>query len=130
MYERFNFYDVYAYLFPGLAAIALFGAPFFVARRSWPQTELLSTIAVLLASYGVGHVLAEAGRGVPFLRERVMPSVRLVRDGGLSPELKAVISEALQARLGLNLATASDPQIQDGFYFARNVAMQEGKAGY
>jgi hypothetical protein len=130
MHERFNFYDIYAYLFPGLTAIGLLAAPRLIAKGALPDAALAATIAVVLAGYALGHVLAEVGRCVPFLRERPLPHVRLARKGGLAPELQTLVAEGFKRRLHLDLESASETQIQEAFTFARNIAIQEGERGY
>lgn len=131
MHERFNFYDVYAYLFPGLTAIGLFAAPVLVALGEIPNAELSATLAVVLAGYAVGHVLAEVGRCLPYLRERPLPHIRLVEPvGGLTAELRGAVVQGLRERLGLELDRATDTQKQDAFDFARNYVIQEGAPGY
>lgn len=56
--------------------------------------------------------------------------MRLAREGGLSPELRALVADGLRRRLRLDLGVATEAQIQDAFLFARNVAIQEGEPGY
>ena len=57
MIERFNFYDVYGYLLPGLALLGLVWLPFLILKHKWPENELLSAVVVLAIGYVVGHVL-------------------------------------------------------------------------
>lgn len=57
MIDRFNFYDVYGYLVPGLAILGLAWLPFALLSHSFPQNELLSAVAVLAFGYVVGHLL-------------------------------------------------------------------------
>jgi hypothetical protein len=57
MIERFNFYDVYGYLLPGLALLGLAWLPFAILRHKWPENELLSAVVVLAIGYVLGHLL-------------------------------------------------------------------------
>jgi hypothetical protein len=57
MLQRFNFFDVYAYLIPGVAFIALIWLPFGVVKGQWPSGDFASGLLLLVAAYIVGHVL-------------------------------------------------------------------------
>ena len=48
MVEKFNFYDIYGYLLPGLVLIGLFWLPFGLILNLWPKAELSSALLVLL----------------------------------------------------------------------------------
>jgi hypothetical protein len=55
--ERFNFYDLYGYLIPGLTLLALLWAPFGLTERRWPDLELSSAFVFLAAAYVLGLLL-------------------------------------------------------------------------
>jgi hypothetical protein len=57
MLQRFNFFDVYAYLIPGAALIALIWLPFGVAKGQLPTGDFSSGLLLLVGAYIVGHVL-------------------------------------------------------------------------
>lgn len=57
MIERFNFYDVYGNLLPGIAFLALLWLPFGIARDLWPPTALSSAVAASAFAYMFGHIL-------------------------------------------------------------------------
>lgn len=57
MVEKFNFYDIYGYLFPGLVFCVLIWIPFGLLLHSWPTQELASAILALILSYFVGHLI-------------------------------------------------------------------------
>jgi hypothetical protein len=57
MLQRFNFFDVYAYLIPGAALIALIWLPFGVVKGRWPTGDFSSGLLLLVAAYIAGHVL-------------------------------------------------------------------------
>jgi hypothetical protein len=55
--EKFNFYDIYGYLLPGLFCLAVFWLPFGIVCGIWPPKELASALLLVLAAYFLGHVL-------------------------------------------------------------------------
>jgi hypothetical protein len=55
--EKFNFYDIYGYLIPGLVLTGLLWLPFGVLWHVWPKAEFSSAILVLLFAYILGHFL-------------------------------------------------------------------------
>lgn len=55
--ERFNFFDVYAYLLPGIAFLGSIWLPFGILAAKWPPADLSSAVLTLTAAYIVGHVL-------------------------------------------------------------------------
>lgn len=57
MIERFNFFDIYAYLLPGAAFLGLMWLPFGIVGGKWPSADLSSALFSLIAAYIVGHVL-------------------------------------------------------------------------
>lgn len=61
MVEKFNFYDIYGYLLPGLVFIGLAWLPFGLLFGIWPKAEISSAILVLLAGYILGHILQSFG---------------------------------------------------------------------
>lgn len=61
MVEKFNFYDIYGYLLPGLVFIGLAWLPFGLLFGIWPKPEISSAILVLLAGYILGHIIQSFG---------------------------------------------------------------------
>jgi hypothetical protein len=57
MSERFNFYDIYGYLLPGLLLLALFWLPFGLGGLAWPNEEVSKALLLLFSAYIVGHLL-------------------------------------------------------------------------
>jgi hypothetical protein len=57
MSERFNFYDIYGYLLPGLLLFALFWLPFGLGGQGWPNEEVSKALLLLFAAYIAGHLL-------------------------------------------------------------------------
>ena len=57
MIEKFNFFDVYVYLLPGMALLGLIWLPFGIVAGKWPPADWSSALLLLAAAYIVGHVL-------------------------------------------------------------------------
>src|SRR5712692_8806977 len=62
MIERFNFYDLYGYLLPGLLSFVLIGVPFCVFPAKWPGSELGTAIVGIGLAYIAGHLLRVIGK--------------------------------------------------------------------
>lgn len=109
MIERFNFYDIYAYLIPGFVLVALLWLPFGIAADAWPQADFASAVAALLLGYVVGHVLhTVAGRSIRVSRRGRFPSDMALagETKTLSPEVVRGVKRALRVRYGLDLGAA------------------------
>jgi hypothetical protein len=57
MIEKFNFFDVYVYLLPGMAFVGLIWLPFGIISGKWPPADWSSALLLLAVAYIVGHVL-------------------------------------------------------------------------
>lgn len=57
MIERFNFYDIYGYLLPGLLLFVLLWVPIGVLADTWPPAALSSALLALALAYVAGHLL-------------------------------------------------------------------------
>ncbi len=57
MSERFNFYDIYGYLLPGVLLLALLWLPFGLLLGHWPPPDLGSAVLALGLAYIVGHLI-------------------------------------------------------------------------
>ncbi|HMG86744.1 MAG TPA: hypothetical protein VK574_13520 [Terracidiphilus sp.] len=57
MVEKFNFYDIYGYLIPGLVLIGLAWIPMGLLWGQWPKQEIASAILLLLLAYLLGHLI-------------------------------------------------------------------------
>lgn len=57
MTERFNFYDIYGYLLPGVLLLVLLWLPFGLLFSQWPPVGWASAILALGLAYLVGHLL-------------------------------------------------------------------------
>ena len=56
MIDRFNFYDIYGYLLPGLVLSALLGLPLALIAGKLPPAELGSALAAVVLGYVVGQI--------------------------------------------------------------------------
>jgi uncharacterized membrane protein YfcA len=57
MIDRFNFYDVYGYLLPGVLLFSFIWIPFGVLLGIWPPAEWSSAVVMLALAYVTGHIL-------------------------------------------------------------------------
>ncbi len=69
MIDRFNFYDLYGYLLPGLVLVAVLGLPPMMSLDELPSTEIASALLAAVVGYVVGHLAHAFGR-VLFQEER------------------------------------------------------------
>lgn len=144
MIERFNFYDVYGYLLPGLAVLGLVWLPFGVISHSWPQNELLSAVVVLAFGYVLGHVLQNvAANAVPSTfadsrgRQR-RPSDLLLdkEDTYFTDGIKQRIRETATAQFSVDLSAGADGDEQlsrsrnHAFLMARQMLIREQIVAY
>lgn len=141
MIERFNFYDLYGYAFPGLAAILVVWLPFGLVVKSWPNASSTSAAvviaAVAAAAYLVGHLMQTiAAVSFPSSRKKgdriLLPSVLQLdpSDSTFSPELKAQIGRRVSSwfDLDIDVKREADDALaklrQDAFFMCRGVVNQ------
>lgn len=143
MIERFNFYDIYGYLFPGLALLGVVWLPFwFVGERELPA-EWSSAIVVLAMAYVVGHVLSRVaqaayphGRKTGAMRRR--PSDYLLDDDDpyVASETKAQVIRAIRRRFRLETGSsvgsiAERTKLRDeAFLLCRGALLQQKVGAY
>lgn len=111
MTEKFNFYDIYGYMLPGMALLGLLWLPFGVVWHKWPQTDLSSAVAALAFAYIAGHVLQTFVMGA--LPPRVRDSRNRLRqpseflldldDSSFSELFKYSLADAIRALFGIEL---------------------------
>lgn len=136
MIERFNFYDVYGYLIPGLVLVLTLTLPFAITGRyhlaagEWPAL----IIGVVIA-YIVGHLVQSmATTAIPSSRDHKRekwkyPSALMLNpnDTTFSGEVKTQIEKSIRSWFGLEVKVSqeSSPEIggirQDAFYLCRRV---------
>ncbi len=135
MIERFNLYDVYGYLIPGLVALGCGFLPFFLVKSQLPQVELTSALAAVLVGYVVGHLLqALALTVVPskFARSRYPSDIFLdANDQTFSLVVKTQIREQVKKHLGIELKEDDTPQLRkDTFSLCRRILLQKKITSY
>jgi len=143
--ERFNFYDVYGYLIPGVTFLGLVWLPFGLVTQKLPPAEFLAALVVLVLGYIVGHILQIlAAKAIPSKKkvecgERRHPSYLLLEDADtkFSPELKKRIVDRIQWRFGIDVSSSGNPDQKlrenrrnDAFLLCRTTLIKEGMASY
>jgi hypothetical protein len=142
--ERFNFYDVYGYLLPGLAVIALAWLPFVLLSHTWPANELLSAVALLAFGYVLGHLLQNvATSSVPSKfnddKGRLRRPSDIVLDSSnlrLTSDVKERIAEKVMGRSQIDIFAGADGDEnvsrarEQAFRMARLVLIQEKLVSY
>ncbi|MFZ0137686.1 MAG: hypothetical protein WAK89_11535 [Candidatus Sulfotelmatobacter sp.] len=146
MIERFNFYDVYGNLLPGLAFLGLLWLPFGITQHFWPSTAFTSAVAALAFAYILGHILqsfastvfgskARDSRG----RHRYPSSFFLDPEDATFPsEFKQRLQQEVAARFGLNLNVSAyggeakeiDTQRRAAFFLCRGLLIREEIVSY
>jgi len=133
MIDRFNFYDVYGYVLPGLAALGVGWFPFWLlATRDLPAGWSSALVGVVVA-YLLGHVLKPLGTTA--LR-RDEPSTTMLDPGTFPEEMRVLLLAAIQRRLGILVggAPADDgaekARRQAAFFACRSALLQSDAAAY
>jgi hypothetical protein len=142
--ERFNFYDVYGYLLPGLVLLGYGWLPFLILEKKWPENQLLSAVVVLAIGYIVGHVLQNvATTAVPSKFKddhgtQRYPSDLLLDDSNqkLTKDVKGRIFERAKAQFSVDLLNGgvlseeTSHRRRDAFLMARQALIRDKVAGY
>ena len=139
MVEKFNFYDIYGYLIPGLVFIGLGWIPIGLLWGQWPKQEIISAILLLLLAYILGHLIQ--GLSYDILpstmvdsegRERYPSNVLLdASDNSMDQETKKRIRSLSTKLFGLDLdAQDTDLRRAAVFFQARSALLkQKGDKG-
>ncbi len=141
MIDRFNFFDVYGYLIPGLSLLALSFAPLIVVGALSPDIDLGSALAWVVLGYVLGLLLHAVAR-------HLIPAFK-VQDGmDVYDSMEALDSQhcrfdastltRLQAsiRKAFGLETAGGKSVdllrsrRDAFYCCRSWLLRRKLAGY
>jgi len=145
MIERFNFYDIYGYLLPGLLFLGLLWLPFGIVDGNWPSAEWTSALAVLVLGYIAGHLLHGLAEQAfpPVVKDKNnelrFPSFILLadQDKSFSPEVKRRIVDRILIRFDINVTDAGnpDPEIlkkrrEDAFFLCRRALLQKDVGSY
>lgn len=132
MVEKFNFYDIYGYLIPGLFLTGLLWLPFGVVWHVWPKAEFSSAILVLLFAYILGHFLQSLRVPTSDMPDRKgcwrHPSNVLLDedDVSLAKETKKKIRKLSEAHFELKLESAEDTdhRREKAFFQARSALLK------
>ena len=130
MIDRFNFYDVYGYVLPGLAALGVGWFPFWLlATRDLPAGWSSALFGVVVA-YLLGHVLKPlATTALP----RDEPSVTMLDDNTFPEEMRILLLAAIHRRLGIPIGTADATERtrrQTAFFACRSALLQSDAGSY
>jgi hypothetical protein len=143
--EKFNFYDLYGYLLPGLALACLLWAPFGYVSHRLPHGEVWSAFVVILAAYVLGHLLQTIlTSAIPsqVMRDAAgrprFPSDALVdaMDGSFDVDFKTRLAASVKEAFGLDIAgngTGADDlskRRQQAFFQSRGVLVQQELVAY
>lgn len=131
MIERFNFYDIYGYFFPGFVLAVLLWAPFAVVDGAKPPSELASALILASLCYVLGHLVqAVALDAFPstFGTGR-FPSDLLLdpENRKLSKRLRELLFARVKATFDIDLATQSDSALRRDVFFLCRRALANGK---
>ncbi|MGI9102194.1 MAG: hypothetical protein ACR2IF_07090 [Terriglobales bacterium] len=143
MIEKFNFYDLYGYLLPGLTLAGLLWAPFGYLSRSLPAKEISSALIVILAAYLLGHLLQTAlTNAIPSKIGGRAPSDRVIDDSDdtFDPAFRAEIAAAVRGAWAVDIkgdASTQDKAAKElselrnkTFFLCREVLIQNELASY
>jgi hypothetical protein len=133
--ERFNFYDVYGYLIPGVVLLLCVGLPFLLSGTKVELNEWMALIVGVVVAYLAGHIIQTmATTAIPSSRDPERRSWQYYsatilnpESSGLSAKTKDRLQSSVQDWFGLDLSIGkpSDQTIgaarQDAFLLARRV---------
>ncbi|MBV8368504.1 MAG: hypothetical protein JO036_06160 [Candidatus Eremiobacteraeota bacterium] len=116
MIERFNFYDVYGYLIPGLTLVILLWLPVGIITGKLPDDKAASLAVVLVIAYIIGlHLHSMATNAYP---SRTMkgsdgnpqyPSVGLLDEKSeIGTDLKRRLQKNVESWFGIDIAAGKD----------------------
>jgi hypothetical protein len=142
--ERFNFYDLYGYLIPGVAIIIVALLPFPVLGLSLPEHtipegEVSALLLGVVVAYVIGHLIQSmAHSAFPSKFDGAYPSTALLDpgDSSLSPALKErIATKAADAfNIPLNVDAKADgdegKRRQDVFFLARSSSNPKETGSY
>lgn len=126
MIERFNFYDVYGYLMPGIALFGVFTIPGFIGdRRAWPA-DLGTALIAVIAAYIAGHVLqAMAHRVVPATINGRFPSDLLLdaNNTQLDPATRLMVTSEIRRSFNIDVVAGGSAARNAAFILCRNAVV-------
>jgi hypothetical protein len=122
--DRFNFYDVYGYVVPGLVLLGLLAMPQAVVSGSAPSPDIGTAALYILGAYVVGHILHRISSKV-FGHGAMAEALLTPQNPSLSPWAKAKVRALILARFDLDLD--SEGTTREAFHLCR-AALAQGKA--
>ncbi len=131
MIKRFNFYDIYGYLLPGLTLLGLLWLPSGLnGLKPQLQLNLLAALLGIAASYVIGHVIQTLARRLlpSETKENRLPSDFILDDGTFPPTLRARLKARVETAFGLNIDNRSDRA--QAFFLCRDLLIQKGLGSY
>jgi hypothetical protein len=136
MLERFNFYDIYAYLIPGFVVLGLWWLPYFLSGGSLPEGSISEGLAIVAVAYMAGHVLQTFAKelwssSVAWLGgKRVYPTRALLDDQNtvFSAAMKMKVKERVAADFQIDFAQAG--AYEDAWRLCRTALKSRKAASY
>jgi hypothetical protein len=136
MIERFNFYDIYGYLLPGMLLFGLFWFPFGMTVGALPTNEISSTLVLLVFAYISGHLLQILGSVV--ISSKVPDRQKSLRaPSNILLDAESKFSPAFKADLAKKVCTAfqiprleEDADREAAFLEARAYLVRNKAASY
>jgi hypothetical protein len=135
--DRFNFYDIFGYLIPGLILFALLWLPFGIVLGTWPSLGLAPGLAVLAFAYAAGHILHSlSGRAFPHADPMPHDALLDPEKSQMPPEIRKKLYEAVHEAFGLDLeGNRCDGDTitrcrQEAFYLCRAALMRSKGGSY
>jgi len=138
--ERFNFYDVYGYVLPGLVTLGLFWLPFRIVAAFQLPSEWSATFVALVLAYVVGHILQfVAAAAFPSQVNGRFYSATYLDDANtrFSPEVKRRLVERIKREFDIDVTDGAsqdlasrDARRADAFMMCRQSLIQEKVASY
>lgn len=131
MVERFNFYDVYGHLLPGLCLMGLLWLPHGLVSNNLPYLEWSSALAAIVVGYVIGHVLHKLAEETFVLKvDGKLPSDILLNenDKTFPPAEKGLLVNAIKDQFGID---AKLPENQrSAFFLCRSWLANQGVVAY
>lgn len=148
MIDRFNFYDIYGYLLPGVLLLSFVWIPLGVLTGIWPPAEWSSAVLALALAYVIGHILHSLSEAaLPFeFRDLTKDNNKRVPSDLLLDEKNQVLvssfsgltdlAKQIKCDFNLDVEENSDwtktlGNRRSGVFFrCRNVLVRQKAAGY
>lgn len=146
MINKFNFYDVYGYLIPGLVVLTLLWLPYGMLTGKWPSdAKLVTALLAIPLAYVTGHLL----RSLEVFRSTVKDSKGNSRypndvlldadDTNFSYEFKELLAAKIWEKFHIEVAAEQSPLVaradvagrrKDAFFLCRSALIEGKSASY